>query len=97
MADELIEALAVVNQVKQAQPIRVELPAQTPGHDMAVPQHDRGVDAAFAQQEREASVVAGWLGMWSGALLLKDILKDAVAEPDDERETEMKPRQHECC
>ena len=97
MSDELIEALATVNQVKQAQPILVELPAQTPGHDMAVPEHYHHADAVFAQQERKASAVAGWLGMWGGALLMKDIIQDTVAEPVDERETPTKPRRHDCC
>lgn len=98
MSQELGEALAALNHVKQARlEMAVELPAHAPGHDMVTPEHYRGSDAVFAQQDREASAVAGWLGMWTGALLLKDIIKDAVAEPVDERETHKQPKRHDCC
>jgi len=101
MMEVMLEVLAATNLVKQQQPIRVERPVQSPGHEMAVPKLHQDSDAVFAQQDREASVVAGWLGMWGGGMLLKDILQDAVAEPEDEREdhrkTELKPHPHDCC
>jgi len=97
MADELLEALAVAHQVKQQQAeIVVERPVLSPGHEMAVPERLHGTDAVFAQQDREASLVAGWLGMWAGTLLLKDILQDATTEPADERERKLRAEHKDC-
>src|SRR5262245_31645422 len=103
MTEEMLEALAALNQVKPARDaIQVERPVHSPGHEMAVPERLNGTDAVFSQEDREASVVAGWLGMWAGTLLLKDIIKDTVTPPvDDEREENGKPRpkhrERDCC
>jgi hypothetical protein len=95
--EEMIEALAALSHAQQKQAvIVVEQPVHSPGHEMAVPEQLRHADAAFAQQDREASAVAGWLTLWAGSLLLKDILKDALTPPADEREEKLKAHQKDC-
>jgi hypothetical protein len=93
--EEMIEALAALSH-SQKPTIVVEQPVHSPGHEMAVPEQLRHADAAFTQQDREASAVAGWLGVWAGSLLLKDILKDAVTPPADEREEKLKAHKKDC-
>ncbi len=99
--EEMIEALAALSHAQQKQAvIVVEQPVHSPGHEMAVPERLQHTDAVFAQ-DREASAVAGWLGVWTGSLLLKDILKDNFATPADEDERQQKLKAHakdcDCC
>src|SRR5436309_3302562 len=96
MSDELLEVLATVNGAKARPVIVVEQPVHSPGHEMAIPEQYHNADAVFAQQDREASAVAGWLGMWAGSLLLKDIIKDTVAAPADEREEKLRADHKDC-
>jgi hypothetical protein len=66
--------------------------AATEGRQPTPPTPDqvRAADAVFSQN-REHSVVAGMLGLWSGGLLLHDLAKEHFAEPvDDEEETQKK-------
>jgi hypothetical protein len=56
------------------------------------PDQIRAADAVFAQH-KEHSVVAGMLGLWSGALLLNDLAKEHFTESvDDEEEEKKEPR-----
>jgi len=48
------------------------------------------VTAIFRHQYREAEQAAGLLGMWTGTLLMHDIIKDSLREPAGEVEVEKK-------
>jgi hypothetical protein len=97
MSEELLEVLAVATQTNATKPaIVVEQPVYSPGHEMAVPEQYHHADAVFAQHDREASAVAGWIGMWAGTLLLKDIIKDTVTESADEREKQLRADHKDC-
>lgn len=92
MANELGEVRVNVNE-----PARLEIADQWPGpaldRDISTLARQREVDAVFTQDEREAELVAAWMSMWAGALVLKDVVKESVAEPpDDENQREEKPR-----
>jgi hypothetical protein len=69
----------------QILPPEQEPPAQvvTP----ASPEQTRAVHAVFAQQE-EKSQLANFLGLWTGAMLLKDMAVDALHESEEEDEEE---------
>jgi hypothetical protein len=55
------------------------------------PDQIRAADAVFAQHQ-EQSVVAGMLGLWSGALLLNDLAKEHFTESVDEEEENEKKK-----
>jgi hypothetical protein len=50
----------------------------------ADPEQVRAVEAAFEARERESHLVGGLLGMYTGAMLLHDVILDTVTEPVDE-------------
>lgn len=65
------------------------------------PEEARAVEAIFAQQE-EAHLVSGLLGMWTGAMVLKDIAAETFgrSEEDDEpdpRKKKKDPAEDEPC
>jgi hypothetical protein len=51
------------------------------------PEQARAADAVFAEQ-KESSVLAGLLGLWSGGMLLKDLATEHFAQAEDEDEEE---------
>jgi hypothetical protein len=53
-------------------------------------EQQEAVAAVFRHQLREADQAAGLLGMWTGTLLMHDILKDSLQEPAGEVEVEKK-------
>jgi hypothetical protein len=59
------------------------------------PDQIRAADAVFAQNQ-EHSIVAGMLGLWSGAMLLNDLAKEHFTEAvDDEEEDKKEPKRKE--
>jgi hypothetical protein len=94
MSSESSESLPIV-----ARPLeeRVQPPtdlALVPGQDLPAPSEEqvRVADAAFAHKPTESETVAGIMGMWTGGMLLKDLLQDALKPPTDEDEEEKKKR-----
>ena len=96
MADELCNVRVLVNEFEQTRPkMAVEWPAEVLDHTICVPQQPRTIDATFGQEQREPSPVAGYLAMWAGMLLVKDIMK-APESADEERKKNLDAKQREC-
>jgi hypothetical protein len=55
-------------------------------------EEQEAVAAVFRHQQREADQVAGLMGMWTGTLLMHDIIKDTLQEPAGEVEVEKKKK-----
>jgi hypothetical protein len=74
----------------------VEIPAhQAPAPPAPTPEQIQAADAAFARQEKESATVAGLLGLWTGAMLLRDVTLDSLPseeEQEDEADPRKKPR-----
>ena len=51
------------------------------------------VTAMFRHQYREAEQAAGLFGMWTGTLLMHDLIKDSLQEPAGEIEVEKKQKE----
>ena len=92
MSHELPDAVPlVVRQVEQQPPLIAELqqPADvTPA--TLTPEQAQAVEAAFTQSDQESHTVAGLLGMWTGTLLLHDLMQEHFSEPAGEVEAEQK-------
>jgi hypothetical protein len=75
---------------------QVLLPAEESNAVQAVtpssPEHSRAVEAVFAQPEEKTSHVANFFGLWTGAMLLKDMALDALHEEEEEEEEEARRR-----
>jgi hypothetical protein len=89
MSSELPEGVPLL--VRPVQPataplIEVTAPAHTT--PAPTPEQARTAEAVFAQHEKESATVAGLLGMWTGTLLLHDVLKDTCTPPAGELEEE---------
>jgi hypothetical protein len=61
------------------------LPARTP-------EEIRAVEAVFTQHDKEAVTAAGLWGMWTGALILHDVMVDTFTDPAGEVEVEPKKK-----
>jgi hypothetical protein len=55
-------------------------------------EEQEAVATVFRHQLREADQAAGLLGMWTGTLLMHDIIKDSLQEPAGEIEVERKKK-----
>ena len=55
-------------------------------------EQQEAVAALFRHQQQEAQQAAGLLGMWTGTLLMHDMIKDALQEPAGEVEVERKKK-----
>ena len=77
MADEPILIAPVVQQhVEQPQ---AELAQHTPSR-LATPEEIRAADQLFAKKEHEAQTVSGLLGLYTGALLLRDLAAEHLSQ-----------------
>jgi hypothetical protein len=70
-------------------------PVEQPAHVVApapTPEQVRTADVVFAHQEKESAEVQGFLGLWAGAMLLRDLAVDSIpAEEEDEEAAKEKP------
>ncbi len=97
MADELCDAQALINEIERTPPkMAVEWSAETLDLTMPIPEQTRATDAAFAQDQGQPNPVAGYLALWGGMLLVKDMTKGPEAADDDERDKKLKPKQRDC-
>jgi hypothetical protein len=85
---DLPVAVQVDQAVIEANQARPAPPQPLPPAD---PEHVRALEAAFEARDRESHTVAGLLGMYTGAMLLHDVILDTVTKPageveDDEEE-----------
>ena len=72
----------------------VEHRVEPPAARVLTPEQIRADDQLFAAQEREQQFVSGMLGMYTGALLLKDLAAEHLHREDEEtppETTEEKP------
>jgi hypothetical protein len=60
----------------------------------STPEQSRAVEAVFAQEEKAHHVV-NFLGLWTGAMLLKDMALDALQEEEEEDEQDRRKAQDE--
>jgi L-ascorbate metabolism protein UlaG (beta-lactamase superfamily) len=85
----LPEVPHIIVQPNQPEPAPAVI--ETVQHVPHSPDQIRAADAVFAQHQ-DHSVVAGMLGLWSGALLLNDLAKEHFTEPVDEEEENEKKK-----
>ena len=55
---------------------------------VADPEQARAVEALFAGRDPESDTVAGLLGMWTGAMILRDLALETHSPPASEVEAE---------
>jgi hypothetical protein len=89
MSLESHEPLAVVTPPALTRP-EPPLEAQSASQHLAprTPEEIRAVEAVFAQHHQESETVAGLLSLWTGGMVLRDILVDTFAEPVGEVEVD---------
>jgi hypothetical protein len=90
---EFVPILIRQAEIQQPPLIATPVPAQlqtTPSEEDA-----RVAAAVFAQQEAESRAVANLLGMWTGSMVLHDLLKDTFTRPAGEFEEEETRRQED--
>jgi hypothetical protein len=69
------------------QPMPIEqpaLPEAAPAPAALSPEELQALEAIFKAQSEGSSPLPAVLGLWSGGLLLNDVLKDAASEEDEE-------------
>ena len=75
------------------QPPLLEAPAPQHRPSELTPEQLQAVETVFAESEQESKFVLGLLGMWTGTLVLHDVLKETVTPASDEElEKEKKKR-----
>jgi hypothetical protein len=89
MTFEPPEPIPMVSQLMATQQPAV-LDGEAPGEALPPLSEDevRAIEAVFAREQREATQVAGLMGLWMGSLLLGDILKDTLIQPAGQIEAE---------
>lgn len=96
MADELGQVRVLVKEIEQTPPkMAVEWSAEALDHSAPIPEQTRSMDAVFAQEQGEPNPVAGYLALWAGMLLAKDIMKGPESA-DDERQKKLNAKQRDC-
>lgn len=87
--------------VNHAMPIVAEKAVWAPGAEAPAPpveqppltdEQVRAAEAVFAAKQRESDQVANLLGIWTGAMILKDLTTETFAEPVDEIEPRLRPK-----
>jgi hypothetical protein len=68
--------------------------APLPGTTVEVPRPEevRAAEVVFAQEQEEKQLVAGMLGMWTGTLLMHDLMVDHFTRPADEERDRRKAK-----
>jgi hypothetical protein len=92
MSLESHEPIAVVAPPKLTRP---EPPLERSAADLLparTPEELKAVEAVFTQHNKEGELAAGLWGMWSGALILHDVLVDTFTEPAGDVEVEPKKK-----
>ncbi len=77
----------LINQI-EVENLHAQVIDKVPGDDRAppvTPEQVRTADEVFAR-DKESEQVLGMLGMWTGALLLRDIAVDTFDVTEDEKE-----------
>ncbi len=98
MADEIYLVRVAVNEIEQARPkIAVEWSAETQDHNVSIPQQLGAIDAAFAEEQCEPTPGAGLFAMWTGMLLLKDVMKGPEHANDERKKLKIERRDCDCC
>jgi hypothetical protein len=75
--------------IVRPQPMRVEqppLPDAAPVPAALSPEEMQALEAVFKSKPEDPSDVPAVMGLWSGGLLLHDILKDAATPEEEEEE-----------
>jgi hypothetical protein len=68
----------------------VEHKVEPPAAPVRTPEQIRADDQLFAAQEREQQFVSGILGMYTGAMLLKDLAAEHLQRDEEETQPEAK-------
>jgi hypothetical protein len=90
---EIQETLAAGLRIQIEQPpiMQVEAPRHTQPADLP-PEQIEAVEAVFSESSAESELAAGLLGMWTGTLVLHDVLKDTLTSAKDEELEEKKKK-----
>jgi hypothetical protein len=89
MSLESHEAIAVVAPPALTRPAPIlDTPSGMEALPGRTPEEIRAVEAVFAQQDKESATVVNLLGVYSGGMILRDILADTFSKPADEVEDE---------
>jgi hypothetical protein len=67
-----------------------ESPAPPAEHPPLTPDQVRAAEAIFAASQQESDQVAGLLGLWTGAMILKDLSAETFSEPVEELEQKLR-------
>lgn len=79
MSDEPILIPPIVHQTaEQPQPALADHASR-----LATPEEIDAADRLFAQQEKEANLVSGLLGMYTGTLVLRDLMAEHLQHEDE--------------
>jgi hypothetical protein len=86
--------LPVVQRVEVPQPL-VEAPRQVVNMEMAHPsqEHAQAVERAFASHPHGPDALGNLLGLATAGMLLHDVVKDTLAEPEEEEEVSPRRKQ----
>jgi hypothetical protein len=87
--------------VNHSMPIVAEKAVWAPGAEAPAPpveqppltdEQVRAAEAVFAARQRESDQVASMLGIWTGAMILKDLTTETFTEPVDEVEPRLRSK-----
>jgi hypothetical protein len=96
MSSHEVPLLPPITQV-EVENLHAQVIDKVPGEDRApalTPEQVRTADEVFAR-DKESEQVLGMLGMWTGALLLRDIAVDTFDVSEEEKEEPKKKEEGE--
>ena len=87
------DTIASAVRVEIQQPPLLEVPGpQQQQPSELTPEQLRAVESVFSAADQESQLVLGLLGMWTGTLVLHDVLKETVTPASDEELEKLKKR-----